>query len=133
MNDQIKEVFDKNMDLLTGKAFANFATLMKKGSPQVSPVWIDYDGEYILVNTAKERQKARNVEQDSRVAISIQDPLNPYRKLLIRGKVVEITTKGAEDHINKLSLRYRGTSPYVKRNKDEVREIIKIKPEHVNT
>jgi len=133
MNDQIKEVFAKNMDLLTGKAFANFATLMKKGSPQVSPVWIDYDGEYILVNTAKDRQKARNVEKDPRVALSIQDPLNPYRKLLIRGKVVEITTKGAEDHINKLSLRYRGTSPYVKRNKDEVREIIKINPEHINT
>ena len=118
---------------MTGKTFANFATIMKKGGPQVSPVWIDYDGTYVLVNTAQGRQKARNVDRDPRVALSIQDPENPYRKLLIRGKVVEVTTQGAEDHIDKLSLRYRGTSPYVKRNKEEVREIIKINPEHVNT
>ena len=132
MNDDIKMFLEKNKDLLTGKTFANFATLMKKGGPQVSPVWIDYDGTYILVNTAQGRQKARNVDRDRRVALSVQDPNDPYRKILIRGKVVEVTTKGADEHINKLSLRYRGTTPYQRRKPDEVREIIKIKPEHVN-
>jgi PPOX class probable F420-dependent enzyme len=133
MNDEMKMLLEKNKDLLTSKTFASFATVMKKGGPQVSPVWIDYDGTYILVNTAEGRQKARNVNRDPRVALSIQDPENPYRKLLIRGKVVEVTTEGADDHINKLSLRYRGTTPYQRRMADEVREIIKIEPEHVNT
>jgi PPOX class probable F420-dependent enzyme len=131
MNDEMRSVLEKNQDLLMGKAFANFATVMKKGGPQVSPVWIDYDGTYVLVNTAQGRQKSRNVARDPRVALSIQDPQNPYRKLLIRGKVVEVTTRGAEEHINKLSLRYHGVTPYQKRNPDEIREIIKIKPEHV--
>jgi PPOX class probable F420-dependent enzyme len=133
MNDEMKMLLEKNKDLLIGKTFANFATLMKKGGPQVSPVWIDYDGTYVLVNTAQGRQKARNVDRDPRVALSIQDPENPYRKLLIRGKVVEVTTVGADEHIDKLSLRYRGTTPYLRRKADEVREIIKIKPEHINT
>ena len=133
MNDEMKMLLENNKDLLTGKTFASFATLMKKGGPQVSPVWIDYDGTYVIVNTAQERQKAKNVARDSRVALSIQDPQNPYRKLLIRGKVVEITTQGAEEHINLLNMRYHGTAPYQKRKADEIREIIKIKPEHVST
>jgi len=133
MNAEMKMLLEENKDLLTGKTFANFATLMKKGGPQVSPVWIDYDGTYVLVNTAQGRQKAKNVAWDPRVALSIQDPQNPYRKLLIRGKVIAITTQGAEDHINKLSLRYHGVTPYQKRKSDEIREIIKIKPEHINT
>jgi PPOX class probable F420-dependent enzyme len=133
MNDEMKMLLENNKDLLTGKTFASFATLMKKGGPQVSPVWIDYDGTYVLVNTAQERQKAKNVARDSRVALSIQDPQNPYRKLLIRGKVVEITTQGAEEHINLLNMRYHGTTPYQKRKADEIREIIKIKPDHVST
>jgi PPOX class probable F420-dependent enzyme len=132
MKEEIKAVLEKNKDLLTGKTFAHFATLMKKGAPQVSPVWIDYDGEFILVNTAHGRQKSRNVERDARVALSIQDPQNPYRKIIIRGKVVEITRKGAEEHINALSLRYHGVTPYQKRRPDEIREIIKIMPEHVS-
>lgn len=118
---------------MTGKAFANFATPMKKGGPQVSPVWIDFDGTYILVNTARDRQKSINVARDPRVALSIQDPQDPYRKLLIRGKVVEMTTQEADEQINKLSIRYRGVTPYQKRKPDEIREIIKIKPEHINT
>ena len=133
MNDEIKKILEDNKDLLTGKTYANFATLMKKGGQQVSPVWIDYDGTFILVNTAEGRQKARNVARDPRVALSIQDPQNPYRKILIRGKVIEITTQGAEEHINQLNLRYHGTTPYHKRNAEEIREIIKIRPEHVNT
>ncbi len=133
MNDEMKMLLENNKDLLTGKTFASFATLMKKGGPQVSPVWIDYDGTYVLVNTAQERQKAKNVARDSRVALSIQDPQNPYRKLLIRGKVVEITTQGAEEHINLLNMRYHGTDLYQKRKADEIREIIMIKPEHVST
>jgi PPOX class probable F420-dependent enzyme len=133
MNDESRILLEKNKDLLTGKAFANFATLMKKGGPQVSPVWIDYDGTYILVNIARDRQKSINVVRDPRVALSIQDPQDPYRKLLIRGKVVEVTTQGADEQINKLSIRYRGVTPYQKRKPDEIREIIKIKPEHINT
>jgi PPOX class probable F420-dependent enzyme len=132
MNDKMKMLLEKNKDLLTGKAFANFATLMKKGEPHVSPVWIDFDENYILVNTAKGRQKSINVARDPRVALSIQDPNNPYRKILIRGKVIDVTTKGADEHINSLSLRYRGVTPYQKRNPEEIREIIKINPESVS-
>ena len=83
-------------DLFKKRAFGHLATLMPDGSPQVTPVWIDYDGQYVLVNTAADRQKDRNLQRDGRVAISITDPDNAYRYLEVRGKVVERTTQGAE-------------------------------------
>ncbi len=122
------EILEMNKDLFVKKAFAHFATLMPDGSPQVSPVWVDYDGEFIVINTARGRQKDRNIQRDPRVAISIQDPDDPYRKLLIRGKVVEVTTQGADTHIDKMALKYRGLEKYPNRRQGEIREIIRIKP-----
>jgi PPOX class probable F420-dependent enzyme len=132
MRKEQMELMSKYLDLFSKKAFAHIATLMKSGSPQVSPVWVDYDGKYILVNTAKGRQKYLNVQRDPRVALSIQDPDDPFRKLLVRGKVVEMTEKGADEHIDHLALRYTGVDRYQRRVPGMVRVILKIKPEHIS-
>lgn len=90
------------------RAFVFMATVMADGTPQVTPVWFDTDGEHILINSAKGRTKDKNVAKRPQVALAIMDPSDPYRYLQIRGKVVEITTEGAAEHINRLSHKYRG-------------------------
>jgi PPOX class probable F420-dependent enzyme len=120
---------DQFQDLLRKKAFAQLATLMPDGSPQVSPVWFDYDGQNILINSAKGRVKDQNMRRDSRVGLDIMDPDNPYRHLSIRGRVVDITEKGADDHIDKLTKKYIGQDKYPYRGNGEVRVIYKIQPE----
>src|SRR5262249_11557959 len=87
---------DSHADLFKKKAFANLATLMPSGQPQVTPVWVDYDGQHVLINTAEGRQKDKNLTRDGRVALSIMDPDNPYRYLEIRGRVTERTRNGAD-------------------------------------
>ena len=124
---------EKYADLLEKQAFGNLGTLMKDGSPQVTPVWVDYDGAYVRVNSAKGRVKDKNMRRDPRVAISLQDPANPYRYLEIRGRVVEITEKGADDHINKLAKKYLGKDIYPFRQPGEVRVLYKIEPEKVSS
>jgi PPOX class probable F420-dependent enzyme len=116
-------------DLLTKKAFASLATLMPNGSPQVTPVWCDYDGTHVRVNSAKGRRKDRNMRRDARVALSLLDPDNPYRYLEIRGRVVDITESGADDHIDSLAKKYMGVEKYPYRSANEVRVIYKIEPE----
>lgn len=108
------------------KAFSYLATLMPDGSPQVTPVWFNTDGEYILINSAKGRVKDRNMRARPRVALCIQDPSNPYRYLQIRGKVIEFTTNGADDHIDALTLKYRGIPKYPSRIPGEQRVLYKI-------
>jgi PPOX class probable F420-dependent enzyme len=130
MKAELIPVLEKYKDLFEKKAFANLATLMADGSPQVSPVWVDFQDDFILVNSAHGRQKDRNMRRDPRVAISIQDPDNPYRKLMVRGKVVEITTNGADDHIDKMAMKYRGLEKYPNRRPGEVRVVYKIIIEH---
>ena len=132
MNKSRTDLFKTYLDLFNKKAFANVATIMKDGSPQVTPVWVDYDGEYILFNTAKGRQKFNNLKRDPRIALAIQDPDNPYRKLIVRGRVVEETEQGAEAHIDKLAKKYTGADTYQNRIPGMVRMILKIKPEHVS-
>ncbi len=78
-------------DLFEKKAFAHLATVMKDGSPQVTPVWCDYDGTHVRINSAKGRIKDKNMRRNRQVALSIQDPENPYRFIALRGQVVEIT------------------------------------------
>jgi len=119
-------------DLLeTKKAFAHVATLGSDGAPQVTPVWVDFDGTNVLFNTAKGRVKVRNLREDPRVALSIQDPENPYRYVQIRGRIVESTEKGADAHIDKLAKKYLGKDTYPFRQPGEVRIIYKIRPERV--
>jgi PPOX class probable F420-dependent enzyme len=123
-----------HIDLLTTKkAFAQLATLMPDGSPQVTPVWIDYDGSHILINTAKGRMKDRNMQERSSIAMSVSDPDNPYRYLGVRGRVVEITEEGADEHINKMSKKYLGKDVYpYRKSSAEVRRIYKVAPERVH-
>lgn len=121
---------DSHADILKKKAFANLATLMPDGNPQVTPVWFDYDGNHIIVNSAKGRQKDRNMKRNPSVALSILDPDNPYRYLEIRGKVAEITEDGADGHIDKLAKKYLNLDRYPNRQPGEVRVMYKIKPEH---
>lgn len=122
-------------DILEGKNFAHIATLMKDGSPQVTPVWIDVDGDTVVFNTAEGRSKARNLDRDGRVAISVHDQANPYRYIQIRGTVQERTTVGADAHIDKMSAKYTGNATYAgrARNPQEKRVIYRIKPESVQT
>ena len=120
-------------DLLAKKTFAFFATVMPDGSPQVTPVWLDLDGECIRVNSAKGRVKDKNMRRDPRVALSMIDPENPYRHLSIRGKVVEITEKGADGHIDALAKKYLGLDTYPYRQPGEVRVIYRIQPLRAST
>jgi len=120
-------------DLFTKKAFAHLATLMPDGSPQVTPVWCDYDGTYILVNSAKGRVKDKNMRRNRKVGITIVDPENPYRHLAMRGEVAEITEQGADSHIDKLAKKYMGKDKYPLRQPGEVRVIYKIRPDRVTT
>jgi PPOX class probable F420-dependent enzyme len=116
-------------DLLTDKkAFANLATIMPDGSPQVTPVWFDYTNGRIRVNTAKGRVKARNMAEGSRVALSILDPDNAYRYLQVRGKVARATEAGAKEHIDSLAKKYLGKDVYPWHNPKDVRVIYEIEP-----
>lgn len=119
------------LDLFQKKAFAHLATLMPDGSPQVTPVWIDYDGKQILINTIRGRQKDLNVRRDNRIALSIQDPDNPYRYLQIRGRIIETTEDGADDHINRLAKKYLNVDQHPFRRPGQIRVIHKIKIEHI--
>ena len=116
-------------DLFEKQAFAHLATLMKDGSPQVTPVWLDYDGEHVRVNSAKGRVKDRNMRRDARVALSLQDPANPYRYLEVRGRVAKVTEDGADAHIDSLAQKYLGKPVYPLRQPGEVRVMYYITPE----
>ena len=122
-------------DLFDDETFAHFATIMPDGIPQVTPVWIDKDDEgYVLVNTARNRRKEKNVRQNPNVGLSIPDPEDPYRYVSIRGVVETVTTEGAIEHIDQLTQRYFGREEYPHHG-DEVGErvIIRVRPERVVT
>ncbi len=112
------------------KAYLFLATTMKDGSPQVTPVWFNTDGEHILINTNEGRVKDRNMKARPKVAMVIQDPKTPYRYIQIRGEVIGHTREGADEHINQLSLKYDGKPwPY---RKGQKRIIYKIKPKSID-
>jgi PPOX class probable F420-dependent enzyme len=117
---------DKYMDLFQKKAFGAFTTLMPDGSPQTTPVWVDYNNGELWVNSALGRQKDKNVRRDPRVALSIADPDNPYRYVEVRGKVKEITEKGADEHIDAMAKKYLGQDKYPFRGPGEKRVLYKI-------
>lgn len=120
---------DKYLDLLQQKkAFANLATLMPDGSPQVTPVWLDYAGGAIRINTAKGRVKARNLKVGSPVALAIMDPDEPYRYLQVRGRVRRVVEEGADAHIDALAKKYLDEDKYPFRQPGEIRVIYEIEP-----
>jgi PPOX class probable F420-dependent enzyme len=123
-----------------GKNFGFLGTVNKDGSPQVTPTWIDItekeeneDGheEIILINTAMDRIKQKNVSRDPRVSISILDEDNPYSMVTIKGRVVEQTTAGADEHIDKLAKRYLDVDRYPAHSPSIKRIILKVKPEKI--
>ena len=122
-------ILNKYRDLFDKRIFASLVTLMPDGSPQVTPVWIDFDGEHVLFNTAVGRQKDKNLQRDGRVALALVDPDNPYRYLEVRGHVAERTQDGADDHINKLAKKYLNKDVYPFRQPGEQRVLYKVKPE----
>ncbi len=120
-------------ELFAAKAFAHLATRMEDGSPQVSPVWVETDGDLIVVNSAAGRLKDRNIRRDPRVAVSATHPDDPYRAVMIRGRVVRITEEGAEGGIDRLARKYLGGERYEWRRPGEVRVLYYIQPETVAT
>ena len=121
------------LDLFEKKAFASLATVMPDGRPQVTPVWCDFDGSHVIVNSAKGRRKDLNMRAEPRVALAIIDPDNPYRYLEVRGTVTEITEQGADAHIDKMAKKYMNVDAYPYRQPSEVRVIYRIKPEHCSS
>ena len=125
---------DQYLDLLNDKkAFAHLATLMPDGSPQVTPVWFDYVGGAIRVNSARGRVKDRNMKEGAAVALSILDPDNPYRYLQVRGRVRKVTEAGAATHIDSLAKKYLGVDKYPYAQPGDVRVIYEIEPTSVHS
>ena len=124
--EQYRDLFDK-------KAFAHIATVGKANTPQSTPVWIDYDGTHIRINTARGRVKDKNLQANPNVALSILDPDNPYRYVQVRGRVAEMTEKGADEHIDALAKKYLGQDRYPHRRPGEVRVTVKVAPEKIQS
>jgi PPOX class probable F420-dependent enzyme len=120
-------------DLFDKKSFAHIATVGTDGRPQVTPVWIDYDGTHIRFNTARGRVKTRNLERNPRVALSVQDPDNPYRYVQVQGRVTEMTERGADAHIDALAKKYTGQDRYAHRKPGEVRVTVLVAPEKIQS
>jgi len=124
---------ETHRDLLSDeiRALAYLATTMPDFSPQVTPVWFNLEGEYILVNSASGRVKDKNMRSRPNVALAICDPQNPYRYIHIRGKVVDVTFENALEHINILSVKYTGHRYHLS-SPNQIRVIYKIMPESVS-
>lgn len=118
-------------DILDKKGFAHVATVGPDGGPRVTPVWVDFDGTHVRINTARGRVKDTNLGKNPRVALSVLDPDNPYRYVQIRGRVTEMTEQGADAHIDSLAKKYLGQDKYPYRKPNEKRVLVKIVPEHV--
>jgi PPOX class probable F420-dependent enzyme len=133
MEASMASIPDQYLDLFTAKkAFATLATVMPDGSPQATPVWFDYDGTFVRVNTAKGRTKARNMKPGSRVALAIVDPDNAYRYVQVRGRVARATEEGASAHIDRLAKKYLGRDKYPFAQPGEVRILFEIEPVSVS-
>ena len=125
---------ERFLDLFNKRAFANLATLMPGGHPQVTPVWCDLQDGCVLINTARGRQKDRNMKRDPHVSVAISDPDNPYRYLEVRGQAEEVDAGGiADQHIDKMAQKYMGVDKYPYRQPGEVRVLYRVKPEHTST
>lgn len=118
--------------LLRRPSTCHLATSMADGSPQLTQTWVDTDGAHVLINSVQGHVKIRNIARDPRVAVAISDPANPSRYFQVRGRVVDVTTEGAADHIEMLAQKYLGTPYPWFGGRDQVRVIIVIEPERVS-
>jgi PPOX class probable F420-dependent enzyme len=118
-------------DLFTGKALAHLATVGPTGRPLVSPVWVDREGDRILINSTKTRVKSQHMKPGAKVAMAIMDPASPFRYLGVQGVVAEVRTAGADEQIDRLAVRYLGKGPYPWRQPGDVRVLFVIEPTRV--
>ena len=121
----------KARQLIARPVLASLTTLGADGSPQVTPLWIDLDGDDLLFNTAQGRVKARHMEKDPRVAVSVIDPDDPYNVVVVRGTVVQVTTEGADAGIDRLAKKYMGVDEYPMRQPGEVRISVRIRTDRI--
>jgi PPOX class probable F420-dependent enzyme len=121
----------KARELINRPVLASLTTLNANGSPQVTPIWVDLDGDDLLFNTAEGRVKARNLHRDPRVAVSVIDPEDPYNVVALRGSVADITTDGADAHIDSLAKKYLGVDTYPMRAEGEVRIKVRVRTDHI--
>jgi PPOX class probable F420-dependent enzyme len=121
----------KARELIARPVLASLTTLGKDGSPQVTPLWIDRDGDDLLFNTAKGRVKERHMENDPRVAVSVVDPDDQYNVVAVRGTVIDITTDGADEHIDALAKKYLGVDSYPMRREGEVRVKVRVRTDRI--
>ena len=124
---------DSHVDLLERETFAALGTVMPDGTPHITPVWVDHDGDDVLVNTATGRQKERNLRRTPRAGVMVYDPDDPYRYLSVVGSAAEMTTAGAVEHIHELSRRYTGEEYGNLDGEDGDRVVVRIRPERVLT
>ena len=122
---------DSHRDLIDGPVYIQLATHLSSGAIQVNPVWCNYDGAHVLINSARGRVKDKNMRANPHVTLLAMDPQNPYRWLEIRGLVEEITEEGADAHIDELTQLYLKQRSYPFRQPGEVRVLYKVKPVRV--
>jgi PPOX class probable F420-dependent enzyme len=129
------QIPDSHKDLFERPVVVSLATVNRDGQPQVTPIWCDYDGTYIRINTARGRLKDKNMHERPQVTVLAIDPDDPYRWIEVRGTIEEETEEGGVDHINSLSRKYRGVLDYYSRNPSkrgkETRVIYKMRPTHI--
>jgi PPOX class probable F420-dependent enzyme len=122
----------RSRELLEAKNFCHVATIGPDGTPDVAVVWVDVNGEDVLLNSAEGRTWPDNLRRDPRAKLTVVNSDDPYEYVSIDGRVVEMTHEGADEHIDKLSQKYFGQEEYQGRTPDEVRLLIRVKPETVS-
>jgi PPOX class probable F420-dependent enzyme len=122
---------EKARTLIGRPVLATLATINPDGSPQATPLWIDLDGDDVRFNTAQHRKKARNLNRDGHVAVTVIDPNDPYNVVAFEGTVVEVTTDGADEHIDALAHKYLGVDSYPNRREGEVRSTVRVRTDRI--
>jgi PPOX class probable F420-dependent enzyme len=118
-------------ELISRPVLASLATLNPDGSPQITPLWIDLEGDDVVFNTARGRVKARNLERDHRLAVSVIDPDDQYNVVAFRGTVIDVTTEGADEHIDAMAKKYLGVDTYPRRREGEIRIRVIVRTDHI--
>ena|ERR687895_63876 len=123
---------EKQAALFEGKNFGHVGTIRADGTPQVTPVWVDYDGEHVVFNTAVGRTKYENLRRDPRVTVEVLNMENPYEYVMVSGRAELEEGEAAERHIDKLAKKYMGVDEYPHRTPTEKRVLVRVTPERVS-
>jgi PPOX class probable F420-dependent enzyme len=123
---------EKQAALFEGKNFGHVGTIRADGTPQVTPVWVDYDGEHVVFNTAVGRTKYENLRRDPRVTVEVLNMENPYEYVMVSGRAELEEGEAAERHIDRLAKKYMGVDEYPHRSPTEKRVLVRVTPERVS-